>query len=136
MLEVFNLFNVTNILGTTNVNYSGFANVLTRDSDDPASPDYLTSSRFGTPVTTAGGVFGSGGPARASTRCEGDLLSTIASPRPPRSPRSGGMGTWAATALVVSEVVGVGILLTPATMMRSLGGTWAPLGHVARDRRR
>jgi len=37
------------------------------------------------------------------------------------------MGTWAATALVVSEVVGVGILLTPATMMRSLGGIWAPL---------
>jgi len=37
------------------------------------------------------------------------------------------MGTWAATALVVSEVVGVGILLTPATMMRSLGGVWAPL---------
>jgi outer membrane receptor protein involved in Fe transport len=62
MLEVFNLFNVTNILGTTNVNYSGFANVLTRDSENPASPDYLRSSRFGTPVTTAGGVFGSGGP--------------------------------------------------------------------------
>jgi len=27
----------------------------------------------------------------------------------------------------VSEVVGVGILLTPATMMRTLGGVWAPL---------
>ena len=27
------------------------------------------------------------------------------------------MGTWAATALVVSEVVGVGILLTPATVL-------------------
>lgn len=37
------------------------------------------------------------------------------------------LGTWAATALVVSEVVGVGILLTPATMMRTLGGVWAPL---------
>jgi APA family basic amino acid/polyamine antiporter len=36
------------------------------------------------------------------------------------------LGTWAATALVVTEVVGVGILLTPATMMRALGGTWAP----------
>jgi hypothetical protein len=60
--EVFNLFNVTNILGTDTLNYSGFANVLVRDSNDPADPGYLTSSRFGTPVSTAGGVFGSGGP--------------------------------------------------------------------------
>ena len=62
MLEVFNLFNTTNILGVTTVNYSGFSNVLVRDSDDPASPGFLRSSRFGRPVTTAGGVFGSGGP--------------------------------------------------------------------------
>jgi Carboxypeptidase regulatory-like domain len=60
--EVFNLFNTVNILGTSTVNYSGFANALVRDSNDPASPGYLRSSRFGTPVTTAGGVFGSGGP--------------------------------------------------------------------------
>jgi len=62
MLEVFNLFNVTNILGISNVNYSGFSNVLVRDSDDPANPGYLRSSKFGQPVTAAGGVFGSGGP--------------------------------------------------------------------------
>ncbi len=62
MIEVFNLFNVTNILGVSNQNYSGFSNVLVRDSENPASPGYLTSSRFGQPVTTAGGVFGSGGP--------------------------------------------------------------------------
>ncbi|HLV02916.1 MAG TPA: hypothetical protein VKZ59_16730, partial [Acidobacteriota bacterium] len=63
-LEVFNLFNVTNILGVSNLNYSGFSNVLTRDSSDPADPGYLRSSNFGTPITTAGGVLGSGG-ARA-----------------------------------------------------------------------
>ncbi len=62
MLEVFNLFNVTNILGISNVNYSGYSSVLVRDSEDPANPGYLRSSRFGQPVTTAGGVFGSGGP--------------------------------------------------------------------------
>jgi hypothetical protein len=62
ILEVFNVFNVTNILGISNRNYSGFSNVLVRDSDDPADPGYLTSSRFGRAVTTAGGVFGSGGP--------------------------------------------------------------------------
>jgi hypothetical protein len=62
LAEVFNLFNTTNILGTSTVNYSGFANVLARDSNDPSSPAYLRSSSFGTPVTTAGGVFGSGGP--------------------------------------------------------------------------
>jgi outer membrane receptor protein involved in Fe transport len=62
MVEVFNLFNTTNILGISNVNYSGFSNVLVRDSDEPGTPGYLRSSRFGQPVTNAGGVFGSGGP--------------------------------------------------------------------------
>jgi Carboxypeptidase regulatory-like domain/TonB dependent receptor len=62
MVEVFNLFNVTNILGVSNVNYSGFSNVLRRDSDDRSDPGFLRSSGFGSPVTTAGGVFGSGGP--------------------------------------------------------------------------
>jgi hypothetical protein len=60
--EVFNVFNTTNILGTSTVNYSGFVNALVRDSNDPDDPGFLTSSRFGTPVSTAGGVFGSGGP--------------------------------------------------------------------------
>ncbi len=65
MLELFNVFNVTNNLGTSNVNYSGFTNVLVRDSDNPASPGFMTSSSFGKPVSTAGGVFGSGGPRAA-----------------------------------------------------------------------
>ena len=60
--EVFNLFNATNILGTSTANYSGYVNVLVRDSNNPADPGFLRSSRFGTPVSTAGGVFGSGGP--------------------------------------------------------------------------
>jgi hypothetical protein len=62
IVEVFNVFNVTNILGVNVKNYSGFANVLVRDSNDPASPGYLHSSAFGQAVSTAGGVFGSGGP--------------------------------------------------------------------------
>jgi len=62
LVELFNVFNVTNILGTTPLNYSGFANALVRDSNEPGTPGYLTSSTFGTPVRTAGGVFGSGGP--------------------------------------------------------------------------
>lgn len=62
IVEVFNLFNVTNVLGMSNVNYSGFSNVLVRDSDDERSPGFLKSSSFGRAVTTAGGVFGSGGP--------------------------------------------------------------------------
>jgi hypothetical protein len=60
--EVFNLFNVTNVLGFSKSNYSGFSNVLVRDSNDSSSPGFLRSSSFGQPVTTAGGVFGSGGP--------------------------------------------------------------------------
>lgn len=55
--EAFNIFNVTNILGTSNLNYSGYANALSPDLDNPAF-----SSSFGTQVSTAGGVFGSGGP--------------------------------------------------------------------------
>jgi outer membrane receptor protein involved in Fe transport len=64
LLEAFNLFNVANILGVTSRNYSGYVNALVRDSSDPSDAGYLRSSRFGTPVSTAGGVFGSGG-ARA-----------------------------------------------------------------------
>jgi hypothetical protein len=62
IVECFNVFNVTNILGVSKSNYSGYANVLARDSSDPSDPGYLRSSSFGRPLTTAGGVFGSGGP--------------------------------------------------------------------------
>ena len=62
LVEVFNLFNVTNVLGFSKSNYSGFSNVLVRDSNDPTSAGFLRSSSFGQAVTTAGGVFGSGGP--------------------------------------------------------------------------
>ncbi|MEO5857926.1 MAG: TonB-dependent receptor [Pyrinomonadaceae bacterium] len=49
IVEMFNVFNTTNILGVSNTNYSGFGNVLGTPS-------------FGQAITTAGGVFGSGGP--------------------------------------------------------------------------
>jgi hypothetical protein len=62
IFEVFNLFNVTNILGVNVKNYSGYSNVLVRDSSDPSSAGFLHSSSFGQAVNTAGGVFGSGGP--------------------------------------------------------------------------
>lgn len=37
------------------------------------------------------------------------------------------LGMWAATAMVVTQVVGVGIFLTPATMMRTMGSLKAAL---------
>ena len=55
--EVFNLFNKTNILGSGNANYSGYFNVLVPDNNNAN-----LSSAFGKPASTAGGVFGSGGP--------------------------------------------------------------------------
>ena len=51
------------------------------------------------------------------------------------SPRR--LTTWAATAMVVTNVVGVGIFLTPAAMMRSVGGlgpallVWALMGLLS-----
>lgn len=62
LVEAFNLFNVTNVSGFSKSNYSGFSNVLVRDNNDPTNAGFLRSSSFGQPVTTAGGVFGSGGP--------------------------------------------------------------------------
>jgi len=62
LVEAFNLFNVTNVLGFSKSNYSGFSNALVRDSNDSTNSGFLRSSSFGQPVTTAGGVFGSGGP--------------------------------------------------------------------------
>jgi len=62
IVECFNVFNVTNILGFSGTNYSGFSNVLARDSSEPGDPGFLRSSSFGRALTTAGGVFGTGGP--------------------------------------------------------------------------
>jgi hypothetical protein len=62
LVEVFNVFNITNILGPSLVNYTGRVSTLVRDSNDPNDPGFLRSSAFGAPVTTAGTVFGSGGP--------------------------------------------------------------------------
>ncbi len=56
--EVFNIFNITNIRGFFNTNYSGFSNVIS--TFDPAHPGKL--SPVGAPISTAGGFFGSGGP--------------------------------------------------------------------------
>jgi len=47
--QVFNLFNVTNIRGTNNKNYSGYLNDI-------------TSTQFNQPKHVAGGFFGTGGP--------------------------------------------------------------------------
>ena len=47
ILEIFNVFNVTNVLGISMRNYSGFSNVLVRDSSDAGDPGYSRSSSFG-----------------------------------------------------------------------------------------
>ncbi len=56
--EVFNLFNITNIRGVNNNNFSGFNNALIPDRLNPSQAD----PNFNTPIRTAGGFFGSGGP--------------------------------------------------------------------------
>ena len=63
MVEVFNLFNVTNILGDVEPELLRATRTCSSATAPiRSSPGYLKSSAFGKPVTTAGGVFGSGGP--------------------------------------------------------------------------
>jgi hypothetical protein len=56
--EVINLFNITNIRGFNNNNYSGFHNAIFPSKSDPTVAD----PSFNQPIATAGGFFGSGGP--------------------------------------------------------------------------
>ncbi|MGH9509807.1 MAG: TonB-dependent receptor [Terriglobales bacterium] len=58
--EVFNLFNITNIRGFNNNNFSGINNAIV--GADPLNPTVQCCSPLGTPFRTAGGFFGSGGP--------------------------------------------------------------------------
>jgi len=53
----YNLFNKTDILGTSRNNYAGFFEALA-----PENTNLNYSSAFSTPVSPAGGVFGPGGP--------------------------------------------------------------------------
>ena len=63
MGEAFNIFNETNILGTTNANYAG--RNISIGPYQPAQngqPAQTVQGNFFAPVSTAGGFFGSGGP--------------------------------------------------------------------------
>ncbi|MGA9463616.1 MAG: carboxypeptidase regulatory-like domain-containing protein [Terracidiphilus sp.] len=63
MGEAFNIFNETNILGTTNANYSG--RNISIGPYQPAQngePAQTVQTNFYSAVSTAGGFFGSGGP--------------------------------------------------------------------------
>ena len=63
MGEAFNIFNEINILGTTNANYSG--RNISIGPYQPAQngqPAQTVQANFYSPVSTAGGFFGSGGP--------------------------------------------------------------------------
>ncbi|MBK7992817.1 MAG: hypothetical protein IPK14_05200 [Blastocatellia bacterium] len=62
IVEVFNVFNVTNIRGSGINNFSGIQNVLARDSFAPRDPRFLQASTFGRNIANAGGIFGTGGP--------------------------------------------------------------------------
>jgi Carboxypeptidase regulatory-like domain/TonB dependent receptor len=61
--EAFNIFNETNIRGSSNANYSGrsvsIGPVQAAENGEPAQ---TVQSNFFAPVSTAGGFFGSGGP--------------------------------------------------------------------------
>jgi hypothetical protein len=64
MAEAFNLFNSVNIRGFTNTSYSGRNISLVpvgTNPPSPANPSGLDAGFF-SPVSTAGGFFGSGGP--------------------------------------------------------------------------
>ncbi|HZY74185.1 MAG TPA: TonB-dependent receptor, partial [Edaphobacter sp.] len=61
--ECFNLFNETNIRGTSNTNYSGRnISISPVQPAQDGQPAQLVQTNFFAPVSTAGGFFGSGGP--------------------------------------------------------------------------
>jgi hypothetical protein len=63
MGEAFNLFNETNIRGTTNANYSGRnISIGPYQAAQNGEPAQTVQANFYSPVSTAGGFFGSGGP--------------------------------------------------------------------------
>lgn len=63
MGEVFNIFNETNIRGTSNANYSGRnISIGPYQAAQNGQPAQTVQANFYSPVSTAGGFFGSGGP--------------------------------------------------------------------------
>jgi hypothetical protein len=63
MAEGFNMFNQTNIRGTTNTNYSGRnISISPYQAAQNGQPAQTVQVNFYSPVSTAGGFFGSGGP--------------------------------------------------------------------------
>ena len=61
--EVFNLFNETNIRGSSNANYAGRnISIGPYQTAQNGQPAQAVQQNFYSPVTTAGGFFGSGGP--------------------------------------------------------------------------
>jgi Carboxypeptidase regulatory-like domain/TonB dependent receptor len=61
--EVFNLFNETNIRGSSNANYSGRnISIGPYQAAQNGQPAQTVQTNFYSPVSTAGGFFGSGGP--------------------------------------------------------------------------
>ena len=68
IVEVFNLFNVTNVLGISNVNYSGFANVLVRDSNDRRQSGFSEIVKLRASRDDGGRRVRLRRPARISTR--------------------------------------------------------------------
>jgi hypothetical protein len=63
MGEAFNLLNDTNIRGTTNTNYSGRnISISPYQPAQNGQPAQAVQTNFYSPVSTAGGFFGSGGP--------------------------------------------------------------------------
>lgn len=61
--EGFNMFNETNIRGTTNNNFAGRNfSIGPYQAAQDGEPAQAVQANFYSPVTTAGGFFGSGGP--------------------------------------------------------------------------
>jgi hypothetical protein len=61
--EGFNMFNETNIRGSSNANYAGRnISVSPYQPAGNGQPAQVVQSNFYSPVSTAGGFFGSGGP--------------------------------------------------------------------------
>ena len=132
--ELFNLFNVTNILGTTTAQLLGLrqrAGPGFERSRQPRLPDARRpSARRSAPRAVSSGRAARS-PCSSAPACRSEARHG-----PLRRVPDGGTRLWPAIALVIGHTIGIGIFLTPAELIGTVAspaltiGVWVVCGGL------